>query len=64
MIMVVQGKKKKKKRNTYLARGVVDVDILDVLVLVDVLEVLGLEILLGVEEVVGITVDGVAVEEV
>ena len=33
-------------------------------VLVDVLEVLGVEILLGVEEVVGITVDGVAVEEV
>lgn len=53
---------KEKKRNTYLARGVVDVDILDVLV--DVLEVLGLEILLGVEEVVGITVEGVAVEEV
>jgi hypothetical protein len=59
-----KARKGKKKRNTYLARGVVDVDILDVLVLVDVLEVLGLEILLGVEEVVGITVDGVAVEEV
>ena len=33
-------------------------------VLVDVLEVLGVEILLGVEEVVGVTVEGVAVEEV
>jgi len=33
-------------------------------VLVNVLEVLGVEILLGVEEVVGITVEGVAVEEV
>ena len=33
-------------------------------VLVDVLEVLGVEILLGVGEVVGITEVGVAVEEV
>jgi len=33
-------------------------------VLVDVLEVLGVEILLGVEEVVGITVEGEAVVEV
>jgi hypothetical protein len=59
MITVMQDKKM--KWNTYLAGGV-DVDILDVLV--DVLEVLGVEILLGVEEVVEITVEGVAVEEV
>lgn len=39
-----------------------DVDVLDVLV--DVLEVLGVEVLLGVGEVVVITVEGVAVEDV
>jgi hypothetical protein len=55
MITVMRGKKR--KWNTYLARGVVDVDVLEVL------EVGILELLPGVEELVGITVE-VAVEEV
>jgi hypothetical protein len=46
------------KWNTYLALGVVDV------VVLEVLEVEILEVLVGVEEVVEITVEGVAVEEV
>jgi hypothetical protein len=60
MITVVQGRKR--ERNTYLARGVLDVDVLDKLV--NVLEVLGVEIMLGVGEVVEIKVEGVAIEEV
>ena len=63
MIMMMQGK----EMNTYLGRGELEVDV-DVLeVRVDVLEVeLGverLELLLGVEELVETTVEGVAVEE-
>ncbi len=44
------------KGNTYLARGVVDVDVLEGVEL--------LKLLLGVGEVVETTVEGVAVEEV
>lgn len=55
MTTVMQGKKR--KWNTYLARGVVDVDVLEVLV-VGILKVL------GVGEVVEITEEGVIVVEV
>jgi hypothetical protein len=47
--------------NVELARGVEDVDVLDVLV--DVIELLGVDVLLGLGEVVETTVVGVTVEE-